>query len=956
MNDPATIISVKNVLQVLVESSLFPQTIIQSRFQNEQTKLSTNILMQDWAPTQLGTNDPHSAGPAVVPSQNDIIIETESQILARRAAFVELAAPAIVQDALTTSILNTVKDLVPDVDISIISNLLTDTVKVSMNQDSVSESAMAALKFLSLPVESTTQARTVDAYFTPTTTDNFKLHFTGTSNSIPSMTINGIEIPFNAASKTWADFRMNAGQAYLLQSGVACSDISWSTCKSMMTAFKDEDFLPSKTIQRADLVLGAIHRAVSICQTIKLTTAELEYINRPGRMEHEILTLDLNSPSLKDLVRLQEYRDLRDNLLPDNTDDTLTGLFSWLHNSSNTDVKTIVAKIAASTGWEASLIESILNTKYPSYTPEDLLVALRSHDIFIDLKAIVFFYARLGSSTDIASKPLIPELFYLAQPLMQLNSGESYMEAAKNIQRRLTPSQRESSDEGLVENQRKALVTYLLQQKFITEDLGIWDADGLFEYFLVDVQMGPQIRTSRIKQAISVVQMYVQRCLLGVEAGVSKSVLGHEKWDWLQQYTLWEVHRKIFLYPENWIDPALRDDKSELFDQFEATLMQKDLSLHTFLQAVQSYVYDLDGISSLDIVSYVHEPQPAAADIFHFFGRTRSSPYTFYYRTLTRLRTAEVFWRPWTKIEMDIASIETEWEGQRLIETGSYLLPIMIKGRLYLFMPTIVPKTLVKNISSLSGVGTFDALRNQNPNIAEPVRIWEITMAWTEFVNDNWAPKRVSSGSLSVGLSASSSQFQVEPTLSGNSLTLQVSYGVIGQTTSTVIGSFMFYNDQMSTANVGISTRTGSFPTYFQKALKKGMDPEFLPGGSKYSNFTPLLWMPPEFDSMGAVDISWTLSKLPQRVTGLVVSANISEGRRESFFNIPKLELLTSTWTKDFIKNNTELVSIDHTFSHELMEATADRVDPLRSLYNKIAKLPAGAMRESFGAGSHEAW
>ncbi|KAF5874209.1 putative toxin subunit protein [Botrytis fragariae] len=894
--------------------------------------------------------------PTPSPSVNDISIEAEAQVQARRAAFVEMAKPVIVQDTLTTSILNTMKDLVEGVDITVLSTLLTDTVKVSTNENSALESAMAALKQLSVPVEIMTNAKTLDAYFTPMTTDDFKLHYTGALNSTISLMINGIEVPFDTNSKTWSAFRMNARQPYLLKSSIPPSQISWSTCRSMTTPFTDEELQPSTSIQRATLILEAIQRAVCICQAAKLTTSELEYIDRAGKTEDEMLSMNLNTPSLMSLVQLQEYRELRDNIMIADSD--LISLFSWLYNPKNPDVKTIATKIAASTGWKDTLVESVLNAKYPNHTPADLVAVLRNHDSFVNLRAILAFYEGLGSASDVTSKPLMTELFYLAKPLSQLNSGDTYMEAAKNLQKRLTPSQREASDEGLMESQRKTLVAYLLQQKFITQDLGIWDADGLFEYFLVDVQMGPQIRTSRIKTAISVVQMFVQRCLLGMEEGVSKSVLGHEKWDWLQQYTLWEVHRKIFLYPENWIDPSLRDDKSELFDQFEATLMQKDLSIKTFLQAIQSYLYDLDGISSLDIVAYVHEPQPAASDIFHLFGRTRSGPYTFYYRTLTRLRTAEVFWQPWSKVEVDIASIETEWEGQRLVDTGSYLLPIMIKGRLYLFMPSIVPKTLVKNISSMSRVTTFDALRNENPNLAEPVRIWEITMAWTEFVNDTWAPKRVSSGSLSVGLEASSAQLRVDPTLQDNTLTLQVSYGEAGKTTSKAIGSFIFCNDQISTSNtVSTSTKTGSFATYFQKALKQGMDLESLPGGSKYTNSAPLIWVPPELESTnGASDVCWTLSKLPQRVTGLVVSAKVSEGRRASFFNIPKMELLSSTWTKDVIKNNTELVSIDHIFSHELMEATADRIDPLRCLYNKIAQLPAGVMRESFGAGSHEAW
>ncbi|KAM0313559.1 hypothetical protein ACHAO8_005363 [Botrytis cinerea] len=954
MDESAGLPAVKTALQNLVENSLFPQAVIKSRFQSNINELTDDIILQDWAPTKL------SADP--IPSVNEISIETESQVQARRVAFVKMAKPVIIQDTLTTSILNTMKDLVEGVDITVLSTLLTDTVKVSTHENDTLESAMAALKQLSVPVEIMTKAKTLDAYFTPTTTDDFKLHYTGTLNSTISLMINGIEVPFDQNSKTWSVFRMNARQQYLLQSSIPPSEISWSTCRSMMTPFTDEELQPSTSIQQATLILEAIQRAVCICQTLKLTKSELEYIDRVGKSENEMLSMNLNTPSLINLVQLQEYRELRDNIMvPDNImipDNDLISLFSWFYNPKNPDMKTITAKIAASTGWKDTLVESVLNAKYPNYTPADLVAVLRNHNAFINLKAILVIYDGLGNTSDVTSKPLMTELFYLAKPLSQLNSGDTYMEAAKTLQQRLTPSQREASDEGLMESQRKTLVAYLLQQKFITQDLGIWDADGLFEHFLVDVQMGPQIRTSRIKTAISVVQMFVQRCLLGMEEGVSKSVLGHEKWDWLQQYTLWEVHRKIFLYPENWIDPMLRDDKSELFDQFEATLMQKDLSIKTFLQAIQSYLYDLDGISSLDIVAYVHEPQPSASDIFHLFGRTRSGPYTFYYRTLTRLRTAEVFWQPWSKVEVDIASIETEWEGQRLIDTGSYLLPIMIKGRLYLFMPSIVPKTLVKNISSMSKVTTFDDLRKENPNLAEPVRIWEITMAWTEFVNDSWTPKRVSSGSLSVGLEASSSQLRVDPTLQENTLTLQVSYGEAEKTTSKVIGSFIFCNDQISISNAAAtSTQAGSFATYFQKALKQGMDLESLPGGSKYTDSSPLIWVPPELESAkGASDVSWTLSKLPQRVTGLVVSAKVSEGRRASFFNIPKMELLSSTWTKDVIKNNTELVSIDHIFSHELMEATADRIDPLRCLYNKIAQLPAGVMRESFGAGSHEAW
>ena len=114
----------------------------------------------------------------------------------------------------------------------------------------------------------------------------------------------------------------------------------------------------------------------------------------------------------------------------------------------------------------------------------------------------------------------------------------------------------------LRENQRNALVSYLLQQQPL-QDWGATDANSLFEFFLIDVQMDACMQTSRIKQAINSVQLYVQRCFLGLERnyGVESNTLNRGRWEWMQRNVLWEANRKVFLYPENWIEEELRDDK-----------------------------------------------------------------------------------------------------------------------------------------------------------------------------------------------------------------------------------------------------------------------------------------------------------------------------------------------------------------------------------------------------------
>jgi hypothetical protein len=54
----------------------------------------------------------------------------------------------------------------------------------------------------------------------------------------------------------------------------------------------------------------------------------------------------------------------------------------------------------------------------------------------------------------------------------------------------------------LCRHHRDALIAFLLVQKSL-QDWGVVDADSLFEFFLIDVQIGLCLQTSQIKQAIS---------------------------------------------------------------------------------------------------------------------------------------------------------------------------------------------------------------------------------------------------------------------------------------------------------------------------------------------------------------------------------------------------------------------------------------------------------------------
>src|SRR5207244_721649 len=123
--------------------------------------------------------------------------------------------------------------------------------------------------------------------------------------------------------------------------------------------------------------------------------------------------------------------------------------------------------------------------------------------------------------------------------------------------------------------QRDALVAYILQKlKEQPASSNIDTPDKLFEYFLMDVQMDPCMQTSRVRQALSSVQLFIERCLMNLEPGVAPSSIKADQWEWMKRYRTWEANRKVFLWPENWLEPELRDDQSPFFKEAMSQLLQ----------------------------------------------------------------------------------------------------------------------------------------------------------------------------------------------------------------------------------------------------------------------------------------------------------------------------------------------------------------------------------------------
>jgi peptidoglycan hydrolase-like protein with peptidoglycan-binding domain len=236
--------------------------------------------------------------------------------------------------------------------------------------------------------------------------------------------------------------------------------------------------------------------------------------------------------------------------------------------------------------------------------------------------------------------------------------------------------------------------------------------NDLYAHFLVDVEMAPCMLTSRIVLATNSVQLFAQRCLLNLEPEVELSPEDAKEWEWVKNYRVWEANRKVFLYPENWIEPELRDDKSPFFINLESGLLQDEVNDSTVEREYLKYLQDLDRVAQLEI-SGVYRQWEIDRDILHVIGRSRNTPHLYYYRRWVDQR----YWTPWERVEADI--------------DGDHLVPVVWNRRLYLFWPMFLEKADEEVIS------------NEPPN-----RYYEIRIAWSEYRDGKWSPKRVTDDSL----------------------------------------------------------------------------------------------------------------------------------------------------------------------------------------------------------------
>ncbi|MBS7253967.1 Tc toxin subunit A-related protein [Flavobacterium branchiicola] len=732
--------------------------------------------------------------------EGDPDINTAAQ---KRIAFLEIFMPYLRQELSHRFIVNTLSGIVGlqpnSTDILITDILKTGNIPVSLF------SIFEKIKESSKPVENNW-----NGYLIPSSTATYTFVIKN-SDAQPILSIDGTILSFTVqedpTNEWWSnDIVLQSGKLYKLSTiGVELKNIYWRTTASAIAAIPSSALIPDFASQQCEPALIALKKAAMLVTGFDLSADEILFLEKN---KAHFDNLDFNKLTLIHWLRLEGYARLR-NSLPQ-SEFNILDFWNWTYNPLS-DVTSLSTKIAELTAWKKQRIEKLIAinhfniTQLQDYNNEKNLLKLQSALAVAD---------KISVDIDL--------LFEWAIPTSKFNKCRIIADSIKNaIRAKYNQTDWEQAvkplSDKLRNNQKEALIGFLLQQQTLL-DWGVTDADSLFEYFLIDVQMDACMETSRIKQALSSVQLFVQRCFLGLEeeySGIAPDILDRERWDWMQRYRVWEANRKVFLYPENWIESNLRDDKSPFFKELEGELLQKDINKQNVIDALKSYLYKVDEVANMEVVSLYIDGEKTSEKWnkgakLHVFSRTRNAAYFYYYRYLA---LDEMNWYPWEKMQVDIPGYDIEDTSGKVTDNGCFLTAVVWNGRLLIFFPQIVKKTR----PAKSGNDLMKTLGDTTVNSNLPVEYFEIKMAWSEYRNGKWTQKQLSKDVLATNPKDSTHDipfFKFIPIISDDKILINVDD--LKDTDGGYLGAFKF---EGNTIKVGSAIGTVSIPIdYFNQS------------------------------------------------------------------------------------------------------------------------------------------
>jgi hypothetical protein len=162
--------------------------------------------------------------------------------------------------------------------------------------------------------------------------------------------------------------------------------------------------------------------------------------------------------------------------------------------------------------------------------------------------------------------------------------------------------------------------------------------EDTYEYLLMDPLVSNEVSTSQVSMGISSIQQYINSIMLNMEPGYNTQSLDQDQVSqWREggsQYALWSAAVELDTYPENYIDPTLRKNKTTYFKDLENTLNQSKINDDTVQNAVLQYLSNFEDVANLDIISGYIDGKNFMDSKYYFIGQERTEPFGYYWRSV----------------------------------------------------------------------------------------------------------------------------------------------------------------------------------------------------------------------------------------------------------------------------------------------------------------------------------
>ena len=395
-----------------------------------------------------------------------------------------------------------------------------------------------------------------------------------------------------------------------------------------------------------------------LTDNLSLNEKEIDYItDKDGSLHFNIDNID--NPTINDVLSLIAYRKLVTGL--GDVKDELITYFKLPKDAGCPGEK--IKKLSSITGWDADQICMLNKLFWPEISDQksdfDTVAGIiRLQAAFSTSKKLGTDISTLLTYSSIGHLDLDPKgLFNDTNWTVYQKMADKTMSLAAGVFDEIAFTEVNGNVQGILNTQtRDALLPFSIWMMNARNPYISKPAD-LYNYLLIDVEMSSCALTSKIAQGISSVQLYMQRCRMMLEPGVNLIDVPKIWWDWMSNYRIWEVNRKIFLYPENYIEPSLRKKITPPFKDFSDDLLQNDLNKDTVQEPYEKYLQQVNMLGNLIHVASYNTTRLDAntgekKETLFLFGRTNTQPYSYYMRKLDDFED----WGAWLKIDIAINS------------------------------------------------------------------------------------------------------------------------------------------------------------------------------------------------------------------------------------------------------------------------------------------------------------